>query len=383
MMDFDFNFKPSDYYDGDIQKEILESPNDLDEFAENGVTIAGIYFGDGPYNPTLAHLVARFFNGKYHYKLIEDDFENVYKLKHFESNEPLTLKQVIENIDTAILTNSDETDYEELPLGVMESQLMRRFSCNEEKEEILRSFEIYSKFYPLEEYYSVQKEIWLNHLICDDKDEKNKKIDDAKRLLFNDFIEKQINDFEKKQSWAEPGIYKKLVKSKDEENTILTKISNGESKTCEFKESLSLDVRQSENNKSYVPKKEEKIELSVLKTIAGFLNSDGGELFIGVNDESIICGIENELKRFHKSSKDKMQLHLKSLIKQNIGLGSSNYINLELKEVNDKAIIHVICKKSDEPVYIKDKDFYIRTGPATDKLEGRELVNYTTSRFKN
>ncbi len=109
----------------------------------------------------------------------------------------------------------------------------------------------------------------------------------------------------------------------------------------------------------------------------------GGELFIGVNDESIICGIENELKRFHKSSKDKMQLHLKSLIKQNIGLGSSNYINLELKEVNDKAIIHVICKKSDEPVYIKDKDFYIRTGPATDKLEGRELVNYTTSRFKN
>ena len=107
MMDFDFNFKPSDYYDGDIQKEILESPNDLDEFVENGVTIAGIDFGDGPYNPTLAHLVARFFNGKYHYKLIEDDFENVYKLKHFESNEPLTLKQVIENIDTAILTNSD------------------------------------------------------------------------------------------------------------------------------------------------------------------------------------------------------------------------------------------------------------------------------------
>jgi len=234
----------------------------------------------------------------------------------------------------------------------------------------------------LEEYYKAKKETWFKHLINDDKDVINEKFNNAKRLLFDDFIENQISNFEKEQSWAQPGMYKKLVKSKDEENTILTKISNGESKTCEFKESLSLDVRQSENNKSYVPKKEEKIELSVLKTIAGFLNSDGGELFIGVNDESIICGIENELKRFHKSSKDKMQLHLKSLIKQNIGLGSSNYINLELKKVNDKEIIHVICKKSDEPVYIKDKDFYIRTGPATDKLEGRELVNYTTSRFK-
>ena len=382
MKNFDFNFKPKDYYEKNIKKEDLLTPKDIEEFVENAVVIAGIDFGDGPYLPTIAHLMTCFFEGKYHYKLVVDDNEHVYKMKHKESVEPLTFRQVIDNIDSAILTYQDETDYEELPVGVMESQLVNNFSPDLEKEEVLKSFDIGSNFYPLEEYYKAKKETWFKHLINDDKDVINKKIDDAKRLLFKDFIEKQINDFEKKQSWAQPGMYKKLVKSKDEENTILTKISNGESKTCEFKESLSLDVRQSENNKSYVPKKEEKIELSVLKTIAGFLNSDGGELFIGVNDESIICGIENELKRFHKSSKDKMQLHLKSLIKQNIGLGSSNYINLELKKVNDKAIIHVICKKSDEPVYIKDKDFYIRTGPATDKLEGRELVNYTTSRFK-
>jgi len=382
MKNFDLDFKPKDYYDKNINKEDLITPKDIEEFQEKGVVIAGIDFGDGPYNPTIAHLMTCFFEGKYHYKLVVDDNEHVYKMKHNESVEPLTFRQVIDNIDSAILTYQDETDYEELPVGVMESQLVNNFSPDLKKEEVLKSFDIGSNFYPLEEYYKAKKETWFKHLINDDKDVINEKFNNAKRLLFDDFIENQISNFEKEQSWAQPGMYKKLVKSKDEENTILTKISNGESKTCEFKESLSLDVRQSENNKSYVPKKEEKIELSVLKTIAGFLNSDGGELFIGVNDESIICGIENELKRFHKSSKDKMQLHLKSLIKQNIGLGSSNYINLELKKVNDKEIIHVICKKSDEPVYIKDKDFYIRTGPATDKLEGRELVNYTTSRFK-
>ena len=382
MKNFDLDFKPKDYYEKNIKKEDLLTPKDIEEFVENAVVIAGIDFGDGPYLPTIAHLMTCFFEGKYHYKLVVDDNEHVYKMKHKESVEPLTFRQVIDNIDSAILTYQDETDYEELPLGVMESQLVNNFSPDLKKEEVLKSFEIGSNFYPLEEYYKAKKETWFKHLINDDKDVINEKFNNAKRLLFDDFIENQISNFEKEQSWAQPGMYKKLVKSKDEENTILTKISNGESKTCEFKESLSLDVRQSENNKSYVPKKEEKIELSVLKTIAGFLNSDGGELFIGVNDESIICGIENELKRFHKSSKDKMQLHLKSLIKQNIGLGSSNYINLELKKVNDKEIIHVICKKSDEPVYIKDKDFYIRTGPATDKLEGRELVNYTTSRFK-
>ena len=382
MKNFDLDFKPKDYYEKNIKKEDLLTPKDIEEFVENAVVIAGIDFGDGPYLPTIAHLMTCFFEGKYHYKLVVDDNEHVYKMKHKESIEPLTFRQVIDNIDSAILTYQDETDYEELPVGVMESQLVNNFSPDLKKEEVLKSFDIGSNFYPLEEYYKAKKETWFKHLINDDKDVINEKFNNAKRLLFDDFIENQISNFEKEQSWAQPGMYKKLVKSKDEENTILTKISNGESKTCEFKESLSLDVRQSENNKSYVPKKEEKIELSVLKTIAGFLNSDGGELFIGVNDESIICGIENELKRFHKSSKDKMQLHLKSLIKQNIGLGSSNYINLELKKVNDKEIIHVICKKSDEPVYIKDKDFYIRTGPATDKLEGRELVNYTTSRFK-
>ena len=382
MKNFDLDFKPKDYYEKNIKKEDLLTPKDIEEFVENAVVIAGIDFGDGPYLPTIAHLMTCFFEGKYHYKLVVDDNEHVYKMKHKESVEPLTFRQVIDNIDSAILTYQDETDYEELPVGVMESQLVNNFSPDLEKEEVLKSFDIGSNFYPLEEYYKAKKETWFKHLINDDKDVINEKFNNAKRLLFDDFIDNQISNFEKEQSWAKPGMYKKLVKSKDEENTILTKISNGESKTCEFKESLSLDVRQSENNKSYVPKKEEKIELSVLKTIAGFLNSDGGELFIGVNDESIICGIENELKRFHKSSKDKMQLHLKSLIKQNIGLGSSNYINLELKKVNDKEIIHVICKKSDEPVYIKDKDFYIRTGPATDKLEGRELVNYTTSRFK-
>ena len=311
-----------------------------------------------------------------------DDNEHVYKMKYKESEEPLTFRQVIDNIDSAILTYQDETDYEELPLGVMESQLVKNFSSDLEKEEVLNSFDIGSNFYPLEEYYKAKKETWFKHLVNDDKEFINKKFDNAKRLLFDEFIENQINNFEKEQSWATPGMYKKLNKLKSEEDIILKKISNGESKNCEFKESLSLDVRQSQNNKSYQPKKESYIELAVLKTIAGFLNTDGGELFIGVSDDSKVLGIENELIKLHKSSKDKFQLHLKTLIKENIGLGSSNYINLELKKVNDKAIIHVICKKSDEPVYIKDKDFYIRTGPATDKLEGRELVNYTTSRFK-
>ena len=160
----------------------------------------------------------------------------------------------------------------------------------------------------------------------------------------------------------------------------MQKINTGESKTVEFKETLSLDVRK-KKDKFYQPIKESYIELAVLKTIVGFLNSDGGELFIGVNDNSEIIGITNELNQFHKSSRDKMLLHLKNLIKSNISSSLSNLCDFKIQKINNEEIIYVRCSKSDKEVYIKGKDFYVRTGPSTDKLEGKDLVEYTKTRF--
>jgi hypothetical protein len=79
----------------------------------------------------------------------------------------------------------------------------------------------------------------------------------------------------------------------------------GESKTAEFKEALSLDVRKGT--------KEKYIEDSVIKTVAAFLNSDGGTLLVGVNDTGAIKGVDEEITRFYKTA-DKCLLHLKNLI---------------------------------------------------------------------
>ncbi|MCD6337398.1 MAG: putative DNA binding domain-containing protein, partial [Candidatus Marinimicrobia bacterium] len=53
-------------------------------------------------------------------------------------------------------------------------------------------------------------------------------------------------------------------------------IRQGESKNIEYKETLSLDVRKKT--------KEKYIELSALKTVVAFLNTEGGTLLIGVQD---------------------------------------------------------------------------------------------------
>jgi len=61
---------------------------------------------------------------------------------------------------------------------------------------------------------------------------------------------------------------------------------------CEFKETMRVCLKQK------APP--EAIELGVLKTIAAFLNSNGGDLFIGVNDSEEIVGLEKDYLSFNK-----------------------------------------------------------------------------------
>ena len=53
------------------------------------------------------------------------------------------------------------------------------------------------------------------------------------------------------------------------------------------------------------------MELAVLKTISGFLNTNGGILTIGVTDDGTLLGIDAD----GFENEDKMSLHLVNLIK--------------------------------------------------------------------
>lgn len=150
-------------------------------------------------------------------------------------------------------------------------------------------------------------------------------------------------------------------------------IEQGESKTVEFKETLSWDVRKQS--------KEAYVEVSALKTIVGFLNSDGGTLFIGVSDDGEIKGIETEILNLH-SSKDRFLLHFKNLFKSKIGELYYPNINSQVMKIDGAELFIVECSKSDYPCYLDDRDFYVRTSPATDKLEGRKAHEYIARHFR-
>lgn len=159
-----------------------------------------------------------------------------------------------------------------------------------------------------------------------------------------------------------------------ESDQIRSMVRKGESKTVEFKQTLSLDTRKGS--------KEKYIEKMALKTIVAFLNTDGGVLLVGVDDNGAILGVQEEVAKFHKKA-DKYLLYVKDLIKMQVGEEFYPYIDYKLMDVDGTDVLQVKCKSSVTPCYLGGKEFYVRTNPASDQLDGPKLVEYINCHFKS
>ncbi len=123
-----------------------------------------------------------------------------------------------------------------------------------------------------------------------------------------------------------------------------------------------------------------KIEHSVLKTIAAFLNSQGGTILIGANDEGEILGCDKD----NFSNEDRMALHLVNLVKTRLGIHLMTFVEPIFEDCNGKRVLRIDCRPSDQPVYMKDGDreqFFVRTGPATNELLPSQIMAYLKTRF--
>ena len=91
----------------------------------------------------------------------------------------------------------------------------------------------------------------------------------------------------------------------DQKLNLLNIISSGETRNAEFKETFSLETKTKNKEKYLIEGK--------IKTIAGFLNTDGGTLIIGVDDEGRNIGIKDEIVLLHGYD-DKYILHIKYVV---------------------------------------------------------------------
>jgi len=150
-------------------------------------------------------------------------------------------------------------------------------------------------------------------------------------------------------------------------------IEEGENGYVEFKSTLRLNL--------YTGKKDKAIENASLKTLAAFMNAEGGILLIGVKDDGTILGLEQDGFANH----DRLLLHLTSLVKARIGSLYLKFLHFSIEKIEDKKVLRINCTPSTIPVYLNDgnlEHFYTRTGPATTDLRLSKIYEYIKERFE-
>ena len=150
-----------------------------------------------------------------------------------------------------------------------------------------------------------------------------------------------------------------------------------ESKTLEFKSTLRWNLKEN--------RKDPAVTNAVIKTIAAFLNTEGGDVLIGVSDDRSVLGIEVDAFE----NEDKFMLHLSQVVRNALGDRAGTCVDPRMQIVKGKTVCVVTCQRSPEPVFMKTKEmaegdkgeFYVRSGPGTVKLSPEDSEKYINTRF--
>lgn len=168
----------------------------------------------------------------------------------------------------------------------------------------------------------------------------------------------------------------------------------------EFKTSSLWSVRlrddQIQESSSYELKEygREASKFIIAKTIASFLNSDGGHLIIGVKENKTgvnneVVGIESEFFKLQDPCRDGYRRMIvdqiiKAFFPAEVFHHINDFIEINFKEINGKTVCHVLARPSKTKVFINYEGkgyFFIRIDASSRELKGEDVVDYCLRRF--
>ncbi|TCM66981.1 putative DNA-binding protein [Acinetobacter calcoaceticus] len=104
-----------------------------------------------------------------------------------------------------------------------------------------------------------------------------------------------------------------------------------------------------------------------LKACFGFMNTRKGYVFIGVDDNQQIVGVEREVSEHFHNSLDRMKRGLIDKLAHESNKISNLYTVLEDIKIDGKTILVFKCNKADQPLYYKG-ELYMRTNGQTTRV---------------
>lgn len=156
-----------------------------------------------------------------------------------------------------------------------------------------------------------------------------------------------------------------------------------EDEHTEFKSSIAFPAG---TNKEDMPS-----QLAVLmKSIAGFMNKEGGVLYIGVNDSGEpYKDISEEYKYLNDDENDNYQYHAKedhyklkliNKIGKDLGGYAASLANIRLEKANGVTYAAIDAKKSDSVVWYQNTELFVRCGNSTRRMFGDNITKFILSR---
>lgn len=189
-------------------------------------------------------------------------------------------------------------------------------------------------------------------------------------------------------SVIQDNIAKKLNVSSEQRDL---KYYGAESQYVEFKSSLVYPARKGKSGLSVADP--DRQEYEILHIIAGFLNSTGGTLYLGVNDDHYERGLDEDFTfyrmdnterntKFRRSIKtlDNYANYLQNLIDSSFSLGKNvgDYAKTYIDEESVKGVVAVKIAPCPHIVYL-DNTIYVRHGGKTEPYTRVEEINMLKS----
>lgn len=148
-------------------------------------------------------------------------------------------------------------------------------------------------------------------------------------------------------------------------------MQQSESHTLEFKEIPECNTQQNRKNNDVL--------FPPLKTIAGFLNAEGGILLIGVDNSGKIVGIEPYLNTMGQGNNDTFEQQIRNCLRDRFEPYPIGKVKVSFEKFMKGTVCRIDVQADKEPVNL-DNEIYVRDGNTTQLLKGRRLTDWIQQR---
>lgn len=159
--------------------------------------------------------------------------------------------------------------------------------------------------------------------------------------------------------------------------TVDELIANDEDGAVEFKSTARWDLRDARRSTA--------IEDAIVKTVAGFLNTDGGTLLIGVGPDSSPVGLAHDYPHVRPANGDGFVNWLSTHLANALGAAAVMRTRARVVPYADVELCRLDVARSSQPTWAKtsknERVFFVRMNNSSRAMPEHELDAYLADRW--